>query len=118
MNTVGERLRFIRKQRKLSQAQLAQRAGVGTSTIGSLECGKSRSSTLLPQIAVAVRANPIWLASGKGQMEPVANSNQGAYAHADSREELALQIAEKGLPEALKLVRRILNLLDETNSDD
>lgn len=40
MNTVGERIAFLREKRGLSQPQLAKKLNVGTSTIGMWETGK------------------------------------------------------------------------------
>ena len=41
--TLGEKLREIRKDRKMTQLRLAERAGLDNGTISRLELGKARS---------------------------------------------------------------------------
>ncbi|WP_346774582.1 helix-turn-helix domain-containing protein [Chromobacterium fluminis] len=107
MKTVGDRIRHARQQAKLSQKALARRAGVGTSTIGSLECGRSNSTTLLIPIAKALSVNPSWLSTGKGDPK-AGHVSSGAYAQADNIEELAQQIADKGIAEIAQLIGLIM----------
>lgn len=107
MKTVGDRIRHARQQAQLSQKALARRASVGTSTIGSLECGRSHSTTRLIPIAKALGVSPSWLSTGKGDARAVG-AGSGAYACADSIEELAQQIADKGITEAARLIGLIM----------
>lgn len=47
LDLIGERLRQARLRQDLTQAQLAERSGVATTTIQSLEQGKGRLDTLV-----------------------------------------------------------------------
>jgi len=51
MNTMGFRVRHYRERLGLSQDELAVRVGAAQQTIQSLESGRIRKSTFLPQIA-------------------------------------------------------------------
>ena len=50
---VGDRLRFVRSRHKLSQRELAKRAGVTNSTISLIE-----SSRMNPSVGALKRASP------------------------------------------------------------
>lgn len=66
VKTIGERLKWAREQRKMTQAQLAKAAGVSTSTIGNLEAGIRGKPRELNAIANAVMVNAPWLEEGLG----------------------------------------------------
>ncbi|MGC3984803.1 MAG: XRE family transcriptional regulator [Pseudorhodoferax sp.] len=66
VRTIGERVRWARDQRGLTQAALAKAAGVSTSTIGNLEAGIRDKPRELNAIAAAMRVLPAWLESGSG----------------------------------------------------
>lgn len=51
MSQLGERLKTLRRERHLSQQDLAQMAGVSIDEIGSLEQGRIRD----PRLSVALR---------------------------------------------------------------
>lgn len=64
MSELGDRLRKARKAEKLTQVQLARKAGVGQSTISELENGENDGSAHLVAIARALRRRPQWLENG------------------------------------------------------
>ena len=67
VKTIAERLAHARETVvKLSQEELAQRAGVSQSTIGNLEAGLRKSPRELLAIAKAAGVHAEWLKSGKG----------------------------------------------------
>lgn len=68
-----DRLRHARKTRKMSQAKLAEAAGLDQTTISDLENGRSRSTGKSAEIALALNVDPLWLATGQGEMEPSGN---------------------------------------------
>jgi transcriptional regulator with XRE-family HTH domain len=65
-DTRAKRLRNTRTARKLTQAQLAQAAGVAQSDISKLERGDSQSTGRWPQIGLALGVSAVWLTSGNG----------------------------------------------------
>lgn len=71
MNTFAHRLKVTRKQRKLSQAKLAERCGLSQSAIANYE-GQSRTTPkdVFP-IAQALGVNAEWLLKGTLPKEPV-----------------------------------------------
>jgi transcriptional regulator with XRE-family HTH domain len=70
---VGMRLRHARKLRGLTQQALAKLSGVKQTTISDLETGESKSpvGTNLVSLAQSLQVNPDWLATGKGDMQPL-----------------------------------------------
>ena len=73
MDTVGERLRDIRKRRVLSQEDLAARAGVPVVTISRLENNHTepRPQTIR-RLAAALDVEPSWLLFGDEPGEAAA----------------------------------------------
>lgn len=69
LNTVGERVKWARAQRGLSQKALAELAGVATGTIGNLESGTRGRPRELLSIARALGASVDWLDTGAGYWE-------------------------------------------------
>lgn len=67
-HTVGIRLKQARDRRKLTMAALGEKAGVGASTINSIEKGKKvpRGDTI-ELLAIALEVEPAWLLFGTGQ---------------------------------------------------
>lgn len=69
MDTLAKRLRFLRKERGLSQDELAELSGVEQSLISKLERGVIQRTTSLVALANALRCRPTWLDSGDGPMD-------------------------------------------------
>jgi transcriptional regulator with XRE-family HTH domain len=64
----GNRLKEARKHAKLTQKELAEKAGLSSQgTIAELE-SKGSGSAYTSQIAIACKVNPNWLATGSGEM--------------------------------------------------
>lgn len=69
MDTVGTRLRIMRKQLNMTQEQLAQRLGIGKAALSMIETGKAALSTRNKNILVQdFNLNPDWIDSGVGKM--------------------------------------------------
>lgn len=66
VKTIGERIKWAREQRKMTQVTLAGRAGVSQGTIGNAESGTRGKPRELLKIARALMASPDWLESGRG----------------------------------------------------
>ena len=69
METIGMRLRLMRKQLNQTQEQLAQRLGIGKAALSMIETGKAGLSQRNRNILVQdFNLNPDWLETGKGKM--------------------------------------------------
>ena len=69
MDTIGTRLRVMRKQLNMTQEQLAQRLGIGKAALSMIETGKAGLSTRNKNILVQdFNLNPEWIDSGEGKM--------------------------------------------------
>lgn len=74
MNTLAERLKYARTEKKWSQGRLAISAGLSQSAVGNIEAGKRQSAGSLPLLAIALGVNHAWLAWGEGEMMPSENN--------------------------------------------
>lgn len=77
VNSIGDRVKWARNERKMTQAQLARTAGVSTSTIGNLESGLREKPRELNAIAQALRASARWLEAGEGEWSYDTNVEPG-----------------------------------------
>ena len=69
MDTVGERVRLMRKQLEMTQEQMAQRLGIGKAALSMIETGKARLSARNKNILVQdFNVNPDWIETGEGKM--------------------------------------------------
>jgi transcriptional regulator with XRE-family HTH domain len=73
LNTLGQRLRYARMLRKLTQTSLAERARVNQSDISKIERGDSLSTVNGVALARALGVNPLWLDNGEGPMSPAGS---------------------------------------------
>jgi len=72
--SLGERLRKARLTARLTQRQLAEKAGVTQQMVSRLETGKAHGTTDIVRLAIACEANPEWLATGEGDMVEASDS--------------------------------------------
>ena len=65
---IGQRIQQARARKKMCQADLARRLGVGRSAVANWESGSGTRPTLenLAQIALATDCGMDWLATGRG----------------------------------------------------
>jgi phage repressor protein C with HTH and peptisase S24 domain len=73
MSNIGKRLIEARSKLGWSQEDLAAKSGVSQGTIGHLESGRNKSSTLLPKIAGALGVTVEWLTGGGKETGKVAS---------------------------------------------
>lgn len=66
----GERLKAARKQKKLSQAELAKISGVGQGSISKIERGDQDTSAYDVELSYALDVNPLWLKNGDQRFLP------------------------------------------------
>lgn len=64
MKNLGERLRYIRKQKGWSQEKLAHESGVNQGTISKIEREGQYKSVYAFQLAEALGVNSVWLLTG------------------------------------------------------
>lgn len=84
MSNIGKRLIEARTGKGWSQEDLALKSGVSQGTIGHLESGRNKSSTLLPKIAAALDVTVEWLTgSSKQTGESASFPAMGAAGLAD-----------------------------------
>lgn len=104
MDSIASRLRAARKARGLSQDELARRVGVGQSTVGNIESGRSNGAETLHRFAAALRYELRWLETGDGPRE--AGPIGASPTVADMLAEVARAIAARP-----RLDRRQLEVL-------
>lgn len=110
----GERLKAARTHARLTQAELAAKANVGTQeSISKLERTNASGSEFTVQYAMACGVNPVWLATGEGEMV------DGIYIQ-DQKLRRAMRLMEE-LPEyavdqAIKSIASIKELV--SHKDD
>jgi transcriptional regulator with XRE-family HTH domain len=64
---IGERMRRERREKKISQDELARRVGVTQGLISQIENGTNDSSKYLTTIARELDVSPDWLETGRGE---------------------------------------------------
>lgn len=69
MNTVGDRIKWVRGKREMSRKDLVKVSGVPYPTLAGIENGDQKSSTELPGIATALRAHVEFLQTGRGEWD-------------------------------------------------
>lgn len=71
LDTVGDRLKFARTRKKMTQLQLADAIGITDTAISQIERGysKSFSGANLLRAAAVLDVNPLWLVEGKGEID-------------------------------------------------
>lgn len=110
LRTLGGRLAWARAQRKLTQADLAAKAGVKQSTIGNLESGARKNPRELLALCAALYCNPDWLVTGKGEWDVAKTrtshvAEKGAVYHVPSADERGmLEVWRRMSPSDRKLM--------------
>jgi transcriptional regulator with XRE-family HTH domain len=61
---IGERLRLVRRERGLTQAQLGEASGTNQAVIQKIENGNSLRPRQIMKIAEILEINPAWLQFG------------------------------------------------------
>ena len=116
--TLGERLKAAREQRRLDQVELAYRSGVSQATISALEKRRSVRSKYTGQLAKALGVSYEWLASGVGESKARPHLAEQAAPDVDN---LNFEwLMQKATPRTQTELRRIINAAVEgrlTESD-
>lgn len=78
--TLGERLRSARKAAKLTQTELAERAGLRWQSLVANVEGGQEGTTHIAKFAKVLNVSPLWLETGTGPREHSAKEpDVGAY---------------------------------------
>lgn len=74
---LGERIKKLRKQQKLSQAMLGKMAGMTGQAVSQVESGSTKSvgSDKLFKLAAALKTTPEWLLTGRAELPQKIESN-------------------------------------------
>ena len=69
MSTIGERIRIVRKDHKLTQVELGQLIGISGAGVGKIETDVSQpTEAAIRLICSTYNVNYIWLTEGNGNM--------------------------------------------------
>jgi transcriptional regulator with XRE-family HTH domain len=76
MDTLGKRVRGLRKTHGLTQTQLAQKVGVSQSAISDIESGDTKVilGPTMTALCAALRTNAEWLQTGQGSPAPAVTT--------------------------------------------
>jgi transcriptional regulator with XRE-family HTH domain len=67
MNTIGERVKSAREAARLTQLDLAGKAGISQARLSAIEVGTTKQPTCVIELAKAMNICPIWLQTGTRQ---------------------------------------------------
>ncbi|HED1241121.1 TPA: helix-turn-helix transcriptional regulator [Citrobacter freundii] len=65
METISQRIKQKREELNLSQAQLAERAGMKQQSLQAIEAGTTKRPRFLFELASALQCDPKWLLYGE-----------------------------------------------------
>lgn len=75
MKTLGERLKYCRKEKDVTQAVAAKAVGMSQTNLSELEGGIYPTSSFVPLLANYYGVSALWLATGKGKKEILSSEN-------------------------------------------
>ena len=101
LRTLGERLRYRRRQMGWTQEQLAVQAGTNQAVIQKIENGKSLRPRKINEIAAVLGVNPAWLMFGE----------EAESSLPDAAKSLAEAWNKLPEPHKSRIQREILNLV-------
>lgn len=94
MNTLGERLYYVRKKRGYTQDSLAEKIGVSRGVIFNLEKNITKPQTIvINAICQTLKINKDWLINGSGEMEDNSGTSRSAKILAELYE-VAKELSE------------------------
>ena len=92
---LAERLKLAMEARNMSQASLAEAAGISQPSVWKITSGRTQSSKKLVEIANALQVRPEWLLNGSGDMDNKSSNSNGEY-HWDKVERTQQVFDERG----------------------
>lgn len=94
MDTLGERLNFVRKKKGYTQDSLAEAIGVSRGVIFNLEKNKTEPQVIvINAICNTLKINKNWLINGEGEIEHNSEVSQSAKVLAELYE-VAKELSE------------------------
>lgn len=91
---LAERLKLAMEARNMSQASLAEAAGISQPSVWKITSGRTQSSKKLVEIANALRVRPEWLLNGSGNMDEQYSNSKGDY-HYDKTERTVTEFDDR-----------------------
>lgn len=80
MSEIKDRVRSLRLEKDMTQADLAAKCGVRQQNIAQLEAGQVQNPRFLVDLAAVLDVSPYWLQTGKGERQGKAPTMQYASA--------------------------------------
>lgn len=108
METIGKRIKALRKAQGIPMRELAQAVGVTTSAISELEQDRSKSTTVLHRIASHLGVSTEWLDTGTGPKYRVQEAPAGYQGPARPMFQI--------MADSVKVLREYLEIRDEPAS--
>lgn len=106
----NNRLRYIRKDKHLSQEEFGKRIGIGKTSVSKLESGENKpSEQTIMLICREFNINEVWLRTGEG-------GDENMYKKLPDEDRLSLSLGKLSMTEN-EFVKRGVNLLAETAPD-
>lgn len=100
---LAERLKLAMTARNMSQASLAEAAGISQPSVWKITSGRTQSSKKLVEIANALRVRPEWLLNGSGKMD---------YQSRDTIDDDHFDKSERSAPELDDRDYGLVNIFD------
>lgn len=118
---VGYKIKKIRQERGITQAELARKAGVSTGLIGQIECGKVEPSIkTLEKIAKALSLSPCYFVSDDDEiislLRPMNPELKKLFA--DPKIRSFLEMVADCTPQEFKFIMKFIQLYKEHKSSD
>lgn len=68
MNTIGERIKWLRKDKDMTQQEFSERLGIKRNTVAQYETGKNKPlDSVIALICSKFAVNESWLRTGEGE---------------------------------------------------
>ena len=107
MNTIGERIKWLRKDQNMTQQEFADRLAIKRNTIASYEIGRNMPlDAVIVLICSKFAVDETWLRTGKGDDPYIQLSRQAEIAR-------IISAAMKASPEREALICALANATDQ-----
>lgn len=82
METIGDRIKQVRKDNQLTIVKFGERIGISNPAVSMMETGKSNpSDQTIRSICREFKVNEIWLRTGEGEMFQAMTENEELAAY-------------------------------------